>query len=109
MTDLFNLLSSSDASQPDASQPDASQPTPSTPPIEHRIQYFLDRHASSLSDYGNALRFARQFGHQVRFVPEWGWLLFDGTRWRPDTARTVLALAASSIHSLYDEVRTLTN
>jgi putative DNA primase/helicase len=103
MTDLFlNQPSSSATSQPDDTTP-STPSTPSAPTIERRIQYFLDKYDSSLSDYGNAQRFVQHFG------PEWGWLLFDGTRWRPDTSRQLLALAASSIHSLYDDVRTFTN
>lgn len=43
-----------------------------------------------LDDIGNARRFVRLHGHDVRFVPKWrSWLVWDGRRWAPDATREV--------------------
>lgn len=59
-----------------------------------------------LTDLGNAERFAAQQGGRVKFVPELGWLVFDGCAWRRDpaaaerlakeTTRSILADAAAT-------------
>lgn len=43
-----------------------------------------DGPACELTDAGNAERFARQHGDDVRYVPEWGWVVWDGRRWARD-------------------------
>jgi putative DNA primase/helicase len=35
-----------------------------------------------LTDAGNAYQLVRQFGDQIYFVPAWGWLVWDGRRWK---------------------------
>lgn len=44
----------------------------------------IDRAAARLplTDLGNAERFVLRFGGDFRFVPEWGWLWYDGARWK---------------------------
>lgn len=37
-----------------------------------------------LTDAGNAQRFADQHGKDVCYVPEWGWMVWDGTIWARD-------------------------
>lgn len=42
------------------------------------------------TDLGNSERFVERHGDKVRFVKEWGWLLYDGRRWlKVDQARIV--------------------
>lgn len=54
-----------------------------------------------LTDAGNAARFAQQHGANVRFVPEWGWMVWDGRRWRRDelTVRDLMLQTARGIHA----------
>lgn len=55
---------------------------------------------TELTDAGNAERFARQHGENVRFVPEWGWVVWTGTHWARDDlrARDLMLQTARSIH-----------
>jgi putative DNA primase/helicase len=36
------------------------------------------------TETGNALRFVDAYGSSVRYVPQWGWLVYDGQVWKPD-------------------------
>jgi len=45
------------------------------------------------TDVQAATRFAEMAGGAVRWVPEFGWLVWDSTRWRRDAAGVVFALA----------------
>lgn len=38
------------------------------------------------TDAGNAERLIREHADDLRFVPAWGWLAWDGRRWTPDEA-----------------------
>lgn len=50
---------------------------------------------SGRSDAANATRFVNQFGHQIRFVPEWNhWLVWDGRRWKLDQHSTAMVKLA---------------
>jgi putative DNA primase/helicase len=46
-----------------------------------------------LTDLGNAQRFVRRHGDEFLFVPEWGWLAWDGRRWNREDADGLLAQA----------------
>ncbi|TZG26493.1 phage/plasmid primase, P4 family [Sphingomonas montanisoli] len=54
-----------------------------------------------LTDLGNAERFRRRFGRDFLYVPEWGWLAWDGKRWNRDQANGLVARA------VYDTVRAI--
>jgi len=57
------------------------------------------------TDLGNAKRFIRQHGQDLRYVPLWGkWLAWDGTRWAVDDTYAVTHRAKETIRSLYGEV-----
>lgn len=45
------------------------------------------------TDLGNAQRFVRRNGHDFLFVPEWGWLAWDGRRWNAKEADAILSRA----------------
>jgi len=45
------------------------------------------------TDLGNAQRFVRRHGEKFLFVPEWGWLAWDGKRWNTEEADAILARA----------------
>lgn len=46
-----------------------------------------------LTDLGNADRLVMRFGDRIRFVHEWGWMVYDGKRWRRDTLGTLQRFA----------------
>jgi putative DNA primase/helicase len=58
------------------------------------------------TDIANAARLARQYGADLRFTPERGWLVWDGRRWAVDdkTVR-VQALAKQTALAIFDEVK----
>ena len=63
-----------------------------------------DNIAATLTDTGNADRFARDWADVIRFVPEWKkWLIWDGMRWGPDDSGSVMELAKESTRRIYEE------
>ena len=56
-----------------------------------------------LTDLGNARRLVRMFCRDMRFVSEWGWLVWDGKRWAADRTGTVMRWANKTALSLYDD------
>ena len=59
-----------------------------------------------LTDLGNARRLVDQFGDRIRYVPEWGWLVFDGRRWARDRGE-VEQFGKDSILGLYSDLASL--
>lgn len=55
------------------------------------------------TDTANAERLLERHGDKLRFVPEWGWLVWDGKRWRRDASGQVMELAKETIRNLRDE------
>ncbi len=51
----------------------------------------------TLTDLGNARRFVRSLQETVAWVPAWGWLAFDGKRWRRGADPKVRALAQQTV------------
>jgi putative DNA primase/helicase len=45
------------------------------------------------TDLGNAERFVARYGDDFLYVPEWGWLAWDGSRWNTQEAEAILARA----------------
>ena len=63
----------------------------------------------SLTDTGNAERFAAQHQGRVAFCHPWGrWLIFDGKRWLPDQKVRVQRLAKETVRKIYAEGRSRT-
>jgi putative DNA primase/helicase len=58
------------------------------------------------TDLGNARRFTRQHGQNVRFVDEWGFVVWDGKAWRRDQTGQVMRLAKKTVLSIFDEAST---
>lgn len=81
----------SNTGRPDADHDDESG---SSPPNDERI----------CTDLGNADRFVARFGHQFRYTPGIGWLVWDGRRWSPDDEKARQA-AITTIRSIFDEAR----
>lgn len=58
----------------------------------------------TLTDAGNAERFARQWGEDVRWVPELNnWLVWNGTNWQPDRVGRVMEMAKATARAIYLE------
>jgi len=56
-----------------------------------------------LTDLGNAKRFARHFGHIVRYCHPWQkWLIWDGRRWHIDEVGRSMALAKQVVLEFFD-------
>lgn len=59
---------------------------------------------STLTDAGNADRFARDWHERVRYVPEWGkWLIWKDNHWVRDEIGGVLELAKKTARRLNEE------
>jgi len=61
-----------------------------------------------LTDLGNAERLVARYGAHIRYVPQWGWLVWDGRRWARDEGECeVRRLAAQTIRQIYAEAARL--
>jgi P4 family phage/plasmid primase-like protien len=57
-----------------------------------------------LTDMGNAERLVHRFGADLRYCYPWGrWIVWDGTRWIPDTSGRVHAVAKETVRGIYKE------
>jgi putative DNA primase/helicase len=63
--------------------------------------------AYNLTDVGNAKRFAAWHGADLRYVSEWGWMRYDGTRWTPDTTGETVRRAVLTARKMLDEAQAL--
>jgi putative DNA primase/helicase len=74
-------------------------PREELPPLQH-----TGRPARPLTDLGNAERFVRQHGENVRFVHDWKcWFIWDGRRWGRDPGDTVARLMEQTVKALWTE------
>ncbi len=55
------------------------------------------------TDLGNARRLVAQYGAELRFVKQWGWLVWDGRRWRLDDAGDIDRRAYRTALNIYQE------
>lgn len=58
------------------------------------------------TDTANGERLASRYGRRLRYVGAWGWLAWDGTRWRRDDTQEVDRLAKEVARSIYAEAQT---
>src|SRR5918995_1648258 len=64
----------------------------------------LPPRAYNLTDLGNAERFVRDHGENVRYCYPWGkWLIWAGSRWQRDEAGRVHRLAKETVRAIYRE------
>src|SRR5262245_59169505 len=61
------------------------------------------RAAARYTDMGNAQRLVERYGDTLRYVAEWGWLVWDGTCWRRDVTAQVMEYAKETVRNLYTE------
>jgi P4 family phage/plasmid primase-like protien len=57
------------------------------------------------TDLGNGRRFAKQHGHNVRHIKEWGNMIYTGKRWEPDSTGQVMRWAKQTALSIFDEAK----
>lgn len=54
------------------------------------------------TDVGNGQRLIYWHGENIRYVHQWAcWIVWDGTRWRKDSAGAVYAMAKDTAHRIY--------
>jgi putative DNA primase/helicase len=64
----------------------------------------IERPERPCTDLGNAERLVRLFGDRIRFVPQWGWLVWDGKRWARDNSnQRITELAEETVRQIYRE------
>jgi putative DNA primase/helicase len=62
------------------------------------------------TDLGNARRFVKRHGENVRFVPEWQkWIVWNGFRWEIDNDGAIMRLAKETVEAMYAEALGLAN
>jgi putative DNA primase/helicase len=54
-------------------------------------------HARYFIDHNNARHLLEQHGHNLKYVPTWGWLIWDGKRWLRDRSNLIISLARETI------------
>lgn len=60
--------------------------------------------AENLTDLGNARRLVRHHAQDLRYCHPWGqWLIWDGSRWTPDTTGEIIRRAKNAVGTLYRE------
>jgi len=62
--------------------------------------------ALQLTDLGNAHRLVAQHGHELRYVQEWGWMVWDGRRWDLDRTGAVMRRAKATALAIAAEAET---
>ncbi|MDE2385663.1 MAG: hypothetical protein KGO53_13695 [Alphaproteobacteria bacterium] len=50
-----------------------------------------------MTDLGNVSRFVARFGHDFKFVDQWGWMAWDGKRWNSREAEAILNRAVHDV------------
>ena len=59
---------------------------------------------TTLNDMGNSERFKRHHSDRLRYVHAWNkWLIWDGTRWKPDVDGAALRLAKDSVRTMFSD------
>ena len=59
--------------------------------------------AEFCTDLGNARRIIAQYGGNIRFVKEWGWLIWNGLCWEIDQTSEIERLAKATVIHIYHE------
>lgn len=55
------------------------------------------------TDLGNAKRLVERYGDKIKYVSQWGWMVWDDQRWQRDETGQVTHFAKETILSLYQE------
>jgi len=77
-----------------------------TPEDSRSVPYESDIPAFNRTDLGNAERLIAHHGNELRYVHPWNkWLVWDGTRWKPDTTGEVERRARATVRTIYAEAK----
>ena len=57
-----------------------------------------------LTDLGNARRLVKQYKDIICYVPQYGWLCYDGKLWLQDSSGAIVRLAKKTVMAIYAEV-----
>ncbi len=68
-----------------------------------------DKLLKSLTDTGNAARFAARYKDRARFVHGRGWVVWDELRWRQDATGQIMELAKELARTIHQEAAGLNN
>jgi len=60
-----------------------------------------------LTDYGNAERLVAEYGKNIRYCHEIGWLCWDNTRWSNDDDGAIMRLAKQTVRKIQDEANAM--
>lgn len=52
------------------------------------------------TDLGNGHRLVHHHGHNLRYVPEWGYLVWSGSRWKRDDTEGTMRIAKDTVRSM---------
>lgn len=64
----------------------------------------------SLTDLGNSRRLVNMHGSDIRYCPAWGqWLIWDGTRWKPDQTAEIMRRAKEALIGIQKEAASATD
>ena len=55
------------------------------------------------TDLGNARRLVDRFGQDLKYVSQWGWMVWDGQRWAKDETGEVDRRAKDTVRGMYEE------
>ncbi|MEM2567414.1 MAG: phage/plasmid primase, P4 family [Candidatus Bathyarchaeia archaeon] len=70
----------------------------------------FDRPEKPTTDLGNAERLVRLYGDRIKFVPQWGWLVWDGRRWVRDKGNVMVTkFAEETVKTIYQEAAEATD
>jgi putative DNA primase/helicase len=70
----------------------------------------IERPERPCTDLGNAERLVRLFGDRIRFVPQWGWLVWENKRWVRDNGnQRITELAEETVRQIYREAAETNN
>lgn len=67
----------------------------------------LQEDAPNLTDLGNARRLVRDYGENLRYVTEWGWLGWNGRHWELDASGVAERYARRVVRDMYRDARIL--
>lgn len=77
---------------------------------ESAVEKFApDDAAFAMTDLGNAKRLAARHAEDWRWLPELGWMRFDGVRWARDAERKIGLVAAEVARGIYAEALAATD
>lgn len=106
IADTHTVHSGTKASTPQA-YTNGSAPAAASAPAQPAQAPALNPDLANVSrfctDYGNARRFVEQHATDLRYVPGWGWLVWDGQRWKRDADGETTRRAKQTVLTIFDE------